>query len=90
VSAIATFRRAMRRHERRARRRIGLDAARYLAKLRRDVASWWPDLGGYTGQSDRDTAAQMRACGSRTEAWLYERAADAVARLRAATGEAAR
>lgn len=81
--AMRRFARAMRRHEKRAREQCGRDASVYISKIRHDVCSWYPDLGGYTGDNERVTAAFMRHVDA-TEAWLYERAADAVAKLRSA------
>jgi hypothetical protein len=81
MSALATFRRAMRRHEKRARaqRHHELSAALRWMGAHHDAAL---DNEAHF----RRTARENRWGGYRQWAWLYERAAAAVARLRAGGG----
>lgn len=97
MSAIDTFRRAMRRHEKRARRMGWRGFGSVFAELRAHrnlvLLTLADGLAPHEEQNARDMAADFRSVSKKMrrrvwareyagKAWLWERAADAVARLR--------
>lgn len=87
MSAIDTFRRAMRRHEKRARR-AGFDWIADNFRETRITQCETPGPFDWCAEDYRRGAAERGGDALRKVAFLYERAADAVMRYRQASGEA--
>jgi len=87
--ALVTLRRALRRHERRARATGRLAIATYLRDIRRDSAKPDHDIDDQAWLLEHAEKLRTSTPIDPTGAWLYERAAETVAKFKAALARSA-